>query len=44
MDLTIAIPTYNRNELLLRHLAHLLPQLNERCRLLILDNCFTNAG
>ncbi|RYF35987.1 MAG: glycosyltransferase, partial [Cytophagaceae bacterium] len=39
MDLTIAIPTYNRNELLLLHLKQLLPQLTERCRLLILDNC-----
>lgn len=39
MELTIAIPTYNRNSLLLRHLTKLLPQLTGRCRLLILDNC-----
>jgi glycosyltransferase involved in cell wall biosynthesis len=37
-QLTIAIPTYNRNETLLRNLKHLLPQLNENCLLLIIDN------
>lgn len=37
--LTIAIPTYNRNAILLESLGHLLPQLNGQCRLLILDNC-----
>lgn len=39
MELTVAIPTFNRNDLLLRHLTKLLPQLSSRCRLLILDNC-----
>jgi hypothetical protein len=38
MNLTVAIPTYNRNETLLEHLSHLLPQLEGRARLLILDN------
>ena len=37
--LTVAIPTYNRNEILLQTLRHLLPQLTPACRLLILDNC-----
>ncbi len=37
--LTVAIPTYNRNEILNGNLKLLLPQLNESCRLLILDNC-----
>jgi glycosyltransferase involved in cell wall biosynthesis len=39
MKLTIAIPTYNRNEILLQNLALLLPQLTEQCELLIIDNC-----
>lgn len=38
-QLTIAIPTYNRNQTLLRNLKLLLPQLTPQCRLLILDNC-----
>jgi len=38
VQLTVAIPTYNRNEVLRTSLAHLLPQLNEQCRLLIVDN------
>lgn len=38
-ELTVAIPTYNRNELLSRHLAKLLPQLGAGCRLLVVDNC-----
>lgn len=38
MLLTIAIPTYNRNEILLKNLLPLLSQLNARCKLLILDN------
>nr|GFC03707.1 hypothetical protein [Tanacetum cinerariifolium] len=40
--LTIAIPTYNRNERLNKSLRLLLPQLQEQmpfCRLLLLDNC-----
>ena len=37
--LTIAIPTFNRNESLKRNLALLLPQLTSECRLMILDNC-----
>jgi glycosyltransferase involved in cell wall biosynthesis len=40
--LTIAIPTYNRNERLNKSLRLLLPQLQEHvsfCRLLLLDNC-----
>lgn len=36
--LTVAIPTYNRNQKLLEHLEHLLPQLTSECRLLIIDN------
>lgn len=36
--LTIAIPTYNRNATLLKHLEHLLPQMTSECRLLIIDN------
>ena len=38
MQLTIAIPTYNRNEILKRNLATLLPQLTPDCELLIIDN------
>jgi glycosyltransferase involved in cell wall biosynthesis len=37
--LTIAIPTYNRNQILLGNLQRLLPQLTPQCRLLIVDNC-----
>jgi glycosyltransferase involved in cell wall biosynthesis len=37
--LTIAIPTYNRNQILLENILLLLPQLDSRCRLLIVDNC-----
>lgn len=36
--LTVAIPTFNRNEVLKRHLGALLPQITAECRLLILDN------
>jgi glycosyltransferase involved in cell wall biosynthesis len=36
--LTIAIPTFDRNETLHRTLPALLPQLTEDCRLLIIDN------
>jgi glycosyltransferase involved in cell wall biosynthesis len=39
MLLTIAIPTFNRNQILLESLKHLLPQLTPECRLLIIDNC-----
>lgn len=35
---TIAIPTYNRNEILNNNLSKLLPQLTENCELLIIDN------
>ena len=37
--LTVAIPTYNRNQTLLENLRYLLPQLTPDCRLLIVDNC-----
>ena len=37
--LTIAIPTYNRINQLRNTLSKLLPQLTDRCYLLILDNC-----
>lgn len=36
--LTIAIPTYNRNDQLHANLTRLLPQLTSECKLLILDN------
>ncbi|MDB5002306.1 MAG: hypothetical protein JWQ34_531 [Mucilaginibacter sp.] len=36
--LTIAIPTYNRKEPLINTLNKLLPQLNDNCFLLIIDN------
>ena len=38
MILTIAIPTYNRNETLAHNIRLLLPQLTSECRLLVLDN------
>lgn len=38
MRLTVAIPTYNRHEALHSLLEHLLPQMTDECRLLILDN------
>lgn len=38
MKLTIAIPTYNRNEILKNNLLLLLPQLTDDCRLIIIDN------
>lgn len=38
MKLTIAIPTYNRNETLRRNLEKLLPQLTDDCKVLIFDN------
>jgi hypothetical protein len=38
MILTIAIPTFNRNEILRANVAKLLPQVTADCRLLILDN------
>lgn len=37
--LSVAIPTYNRNQILLDNLKRLLPQLSSQCQLLILDNC-----
>jgi glycosyltransferase involved in cell wall biosynthesis len=37
--LTIAIPTYNRNQLLLRCLERLVPQLGFNHQLIIIDNC-----
>lgn len=39
--LTVAIPTFNRNEILKANLAKLIPQLNSACELVILDNCST---
>ncbi len=39
MKLTIAIPTYNRNEILKNHIGFLLPQITDECKLLIIDNC-----
>lgn len=36
--LTIVIPTYARNAVLLRTLPRLIPQLDDACRLVILDN------
>lgn len=38
MQLTIAIPTYNRNQILFNNLQLLLPQLTPDCKLLIIDN------
>jgi hypothetical protein len=37
--LTIAIPTYNRNDLLAAAVARLIPQMKDTHRLLIIDNC-----
>jgi hypothetical protein len=37
--LTIAIPTFNRNAVLLKNLKQLLPQMEEWTHLLIVDNC-----
>ncbi len=39
MKLTIAIPTFNRNEILKRNIQFLLPQITEQCNVLIIDNC-----
>ena len=39
MKLTVAIPTYNRNQILLENIRALLPQLSADCKLLIIDNC-----
>lgn len=39
MKVTIAIPSYNRNEILLRTVEHLIPQLTADCQLLVIDNC-----
>ena len=36
--LTIAIPTYNRHDRLLKTVDALIPQLNENCTILIIDN------
>jgi len=38
MQLTIAIPTYDRNESLCRAFSRLLPQLDAECQVLIVDN------
>jgi glycosyltransferase involved in cell wall biosynthesis len=38
MRLTVAIPTYNRNAILKTTLEHMLPQLDDQCKLLIVDN------
>lgn len=37
--LTIAIPTFNRNAVLIENLKHLLPQLGKHVDILIIDNC-----
>lgn len=37
--LTIAIPSFDRNEILIKNLSVLIPQLNNSCELLIIDNC-----
>ena len=39
MKLTIAIPTYNRNEILKANLEKLLPQVTDECNVVIFDNC-----
>lgn len=39
VKLTIAIPTYNRNEILKRNIAFLLPQLTDELVIIIYDNC-----
>ncbi|MFO0807407.1 MAG: glycosyltransferase family A protein [Gemmataceae bacterium] len=39
MELTVAIPTYNRNRQLVETLGRLLPQLTATCRVVIFDNC-----
>ena len=39
--LTVAIPTFNRNEFLKTNISILIPQLTPACELLILDNCST---
>lgn len=39
MKLTIAIPTYNRNEILKENLGKLLPQVTKECRVIVFDNC-----
>lgn len=39
VKLTIAIPTYNRSEILKANLAKLLPQVTNECRIIIFDNC-----
>ena len=39
MKLTIAIPTYNRNEILYKKIEKLLPQITDECRVVIFDNC-----
>jgi glycosyltransferase involved in cell wall biosynthesis len=38
MKLTIAIPTYNRNDLLVANLIRLVPQLNNQVHVLVIDN------
>lgn len=40
--LTIAIPTYNRQQTLVKNLEKLLSQLTDECELLIIDNCSSN--
>jgi len=39
MKLTIAIPTYNRNNIFKANLQKLLPQVTNECRIIIFDNC-----
>ncbi len=39
MSLTIAIPTYNRNDIFRANLEKLLPQVTEECKIIVYDNC-----
>lgn len=39
MRLTVAIPTFDRNEVLKESIQRLLPQLTSDCELVVLDNC-----
>lgn len=39
MKLTIAIPTYDRNEVLLATVRQIMPQVTDECELLVVDNC-----
>ena len=39
MSVTIAIPTYNRNDIFRTNLEKLLPQVTDECKIIIFDNC-----